>query len=169
MNLLKNLTGFQTGSEENRIVKALSLPIKVLLGAMLTLEIARLVITFDYSCVSKVYNPFGYVLNLVIALSMAAIFGFTVAGRRNAPLHWFTVVIANILILFPYIPTFGSMFPEKNFGLPLFMVYVYFILMLGITVIIAIYAWGLNQRNEKEKEESKRKGDEFDSFIKEHK
>lgn len=74
-------------TEENKLTKALSLPIKILLGAMLVLEIARLVNRFDYFAHDKTYNPYGYLLNLVIAISVAVIFGFTLAGKRKAPLY----------------------------------------------------------------------------------
>ncbi len=144
--------------------KTLGVIIKVLLVTLIFFESFKAVTRF--ASLNQEINIFSAIFPVLVAISTAVIFIMFLVGKEKAPVIWYAICAINIYAILSGLHNITPDWLDLGLGMPVVMFYIYIGSHVVLAIVLGFYGWSLSQPSDSEKVAAKKKGKDFESFLK---
>lgn len=144
--------------------KTLGVIIKVMLAVLLFLELINAVTGFGQ--LNPEINPIFAIFPAIIAIATAIILILFMMGKEKIPILWYYVGSFKILATLVGLYSLGIGDVGIGLGMPVALFYIYIGLHVAMAIVLGFYGWSLSIPTDAEKAAAKKKGRDFNEFVK---
>ncbi len=144
--------------------KTLGLIVKVLLAMLVLFELFKTVTRF--ASLNQEVNIFSAVFPAFVTIVTAVILVMFLMGKEKIPILWYAIGAINMFAVLSGLYGITPDWLDVGLGMSVVMFYIYIGSHVALAIVLGFYGWSLSQPSEREKVVAKKKGKDFESFLK---